>query len=174
MSENNMPAVEAAVGMERELHSYELAFHVLPTIAEGEVKAVFDRIKADITTLGGTITEEELPARFDLAYEIVKFLEGRNRKFTSAYFGWVRFEIEADKVAAVTEMIEGAKEVLRHLMIRLSKVEEENPFYFHPAIADRVVETIIVEAEEEVVAPEEVAEEAEEKVEDGEDAAEAV
>ena len=37
MSENNMPAAEAA--------SYELAFHVLPTVAEGEVSAVFDKIK---------------------------------------------------------------------------------------------------------------------------------
>jgi hypothetical protein len=68
-------------------------------------------------------------------------------------------------------MIEGTKEILRHLLIRLTKVEEANPFYFHPAIADRVVETIIAPADEEVVVTEEVAEE---KIEDGEVAAEAV
>jgi ribosomal protein S6 len=173
MPENNMPAVEAVDGGERELNSYELAFHILPTIAEGEVKAVFDTIKANITKLGGIITIEEAPARFDLAYEIAQYLEGKNRKFKSAYFGWVRFELEANKIAEVTEAVEATKEILRHLLIRLTKVEEENPFYFHPAIADRVVETIIIEAEEEVV-PVEVVEGAEEKTEDGAVAAEAV
>jgi ribosomal protein S6 len=174
MTETNMPAVEAAVGDERELTSYELAFHILPTIAEGEVKNVFDTLKANISKLGGAIVIEEAPARFDLAYEIVQYLEGKNRKFKSAYFGWVRFDIEAGKIAEVTEVVEHTKEILRHLLIRLTKVEQENPFFFHPAIADRVVETIIVEAEEEVAATEEVAEESEEKTEDGEDAAEAV
>jgi len=166
MSETNMPAAEAVLGTERELASYELAFHVLPTVAEGEVSAVFDKIKAGITKIGGTLTGEEAPARFDLAFDIVQFLEGRNRKFSSAYFGWVRFTLEPAKLAEVTEMVDGTKELLRHLLIRLSKVEEENPFMFHPAIASRVVETIIVEEE----APEVVAvEDAEEKVEeDGE------
>ena len=171
MTETQMPAVEAVDGGERELTSYELAFHILPTIAEGEVHTVFETIKASITKIGGILGEEELPARFELAYEIDKLLEGRNRKFTSAYFGWVRFELEGSKLAEVTEMIEGTKQILRHLLIRLTKVEEANPFYFHPAIADRVVETIIAPVEEEAVVTEEVAEE---KTEDGEVAAVAV
>ncbi|NIQ05862.1 MAG: 30S ribosomal protein S6, partial [Candidatus Korarchaeota archaeon] len=60
--------------------SYELAFHVLPTVAEGEVPTVFATIKDHITNNGGAIFDEEAPERFDLAYEIVKYLEGRNRK----------------------------------------------------------------------------------------------
>ena len=164
MSDSNMPAAEAVVGGERELNSYELAFHVLPTVAEGEVKTVFDAIKAHITTLGGTLAEEEAPARFDLAYDIVKFLEGRNRKFSSAYFGWVRFDLEANKIAEIAEMMDGSKDILRHILIRLTKVEAEHPFYFHPAIADRVVENIVIDATEEVteeVAPVETEEVAE-------------
>ncbi len=148
MTETNMPVAETAVGSEREVQAYELAFHVLPTVAEGEVKTVFDTIKAAITKLGGTLREEEAPARFELAYEIVKHLEGRNRKFSSAYFGWVRFDIEAAKVTELTGEVESMKEILRSLITRLTKVEEENPFYFHPAIADRMVETITIEAEE--------------------------
>ncbi len=142
-----MPAAEAVVETGAELQSYELAFHVLPTVAEGEVSAVFDRIKAVISSVGGQITTEEAPARFDLAYEIVKFLEGRNRMFSSAYFGCVRFQADASKIAEITEAIDGTKEVLRHLIIRLTKVEEENPFLFHPSIADRKVETIVIEEE---------------------------
>lgn len=141
-----MPATEAMDGTEeRELLSYELAFHVLPTVAEGEVVEVFDKIKALITKEGGEITNEEAPARFDLAYEIVKYLEGRNRKFSSAYFGWVRFKCSPDKVAELTEEIEAMKELLRSIVIRLTKVEEENPFEFHSAIDSPVVETIDVD-----------------------------
>ena len=174
MTETNMPAVEADGVVERELNSYELAFHVLPTIAEGEVKAVFDTIKANITKLGGTLKEEEAPARFDLAYEIVQYLEGRNRKFSSSYFGWIRFDIEAVKIAEITEMVEGSKELLRHLLTRLTKVEAENPFMFHPAIADRVVETIIAPAEEVAVVEEVEGEVVAEKTKDGEEVVEAV
>lgn len=168
MSDSNMPAVEAAEEVKQELSSYELAFHVLPTIAEGEVKSIFDAIKAHITTAGGVLTEEEAPARFDLAYEIDKFLEGRNRKFSSAYFGWVRFDIEAAKIAEITEMIEGSKDILRHLITRLSKVEAENPFFFHPSVASRVVETIVIDAEAEEVVEDAIVEEIAEKTEDGE------
>ena len=175
MTDTQMPAAEAVVGVEKDLMSYELAFHVLPTVAEGEVSAVFDRIKAAITSVGGQVTSEEAPARFDLAYEIVKFLEGRNRKFSSAYFGWVRFSVTPDKIAEITESVEGVKEILRHLMIRLTKVEEANPFLFHPAIADRKVETIVLEEEVAEVATEEVeTEEAEVVAQDGDTAEETV
>jgi ribosomal protein S6 len=169
-----MPAVEAVEGTERELVAYELAFHVLPTIAEGEVTTVFENIKAAIATIGGELTSEEAPARFDLAFEISEFLEGRNRKFSSAYFGWVRFNLEPSKIAEVTDMVEGTKELLRHLLIRLTKIEEANQFYFHPAIADRVVETIIAPSEEEVAAPEVEVEEVVKIEEDGEEVKEVV
>ena len=138
MSENNMPAVEAG--------SYELAFHVLPTIAEGEVEAVFQKLKDAITKHGGNIISEEAPARFDLAYEITKYLEGRNRKFSSAYFGWVRFEMDPATVGEITEMVEADKQYLRHLIIKLTKVEAENTFFFHEALEDdKKIETVDVD-----------------------------
>ena len=59
MSETNMPAAEAMSGDERELVSYELAFHVLPTVAEGEVTAVLDTLKNHIKKAGGELGEEE-------------------------------------------------------------------------------------------------------------------
>lgn len=132
MSETKMPAVEAGeMTDERELVSYELAFHVLPTIAEGEVTKVVETIKNQIIRHGGEVTLEESPARVDLAYEIIKYLEGRNRKFGSAYFGWVRFRAEAKSVVKLTEEVAGMKELLRHLLIKLTRVEEENPCFYH-------------------------------------------
>lgn len=162
-----MPAAEAVSVDELELANYELAFHVLPTVAEGEVTNVVDKIKDAITKAGGEVTNEEAPERFDLAYDIVKYLEGRNRKFSSAYFGWVRFTLAPAKLAEVTEIVESVNELLRHLTIRLTKTEEENVFNFHDSIERKVVEN--VEAEPIVEAKEVVKDES-----DGEDKEETV
>lgn len=145
MSETTMPAAEAA-----DRNSYELAFHVLPTVAEGEVSGVFDAVKALITTNGGELFDEEAPERFDLAYEIVKHIEGKNRKFTSAYFGWARFNSEAEALAAITEEMDSNVNILRHLLIKLTKVEEANPFRFHEALA---AEKKVTTVEESTVVP---------------------
>jgi ribosomal protein S6 len=157
MSETQMPVAEATVANERELVSYEFAFHVLPTVTEGEVSSVVDLFKTHITTAGGQIFDEEAPERFDLAYEIAKYMEGRNRRFSSAYFGWIRFRLEAANLASLTEHIEGSKDVLRFLIVKLTKVEEASPFRFHESIADRKVRNIGDQEVAEVAA--EVAEE---------------
>lgn len=142
MSKEQMPAAEAA--------SYELAFHVLPTVAEGEVASVAQSLKDAITKAGGEITSEEAPERFDLAYDIVKYLEGRNRKFSSAYFGWVRFTLDPQQLAEVSEVVEATSQLLRHLIIRLNKAEEEHVFMFHEALEGNKSETIEIEDEAEV------------------------
>lgn len=146
--------------LEVEKSSYELAFHILPTVAEGEVHGVFDSVKSLITKEGGEIFDEEGAQRFELAYEIVKHLEGKNRKFTSAYFGWVRFSMPSNNVERLLEEVDGNGDILRHLLIKLTKIEEENPFRFHEAIEPvKMVTTIneadLVEAEAETPALEE-------------------
>jgi ribosomal protein S6 len=141
MSKETMPAADAA--------QYELAFHVLPTVAEGEVADVFTSLKTAIEKAGGAVTLEEAPARFELAYEIIKLLEGRNRKFTSAYFGWVRFTLEPAQLEELMEEVEGTPQLLRHLVIRLTKAEEANPFMFHEALDTPEVEAEDAEAADE-------------------------
>lgn len=144
MTENTMPVTEAeGVAMEPERASYELAFHILPTVTEGEVPEVVNDIKKYIADAGGAVQDEEAPEHFTLAYEIEKYLEGKYRKFTTAYFGWIRFTLEPAAVAELVAEVEGHKRVLRHLCIRLTKAEEANPFRFHEALArDTSVETI--------------------------------
>lgn len=130
-----MPAAEAEVVAE-EQNSYELAFHVLPTVAEGEVSDVFTAIKTHITELGGALFAEEAPQRVDLAYDIIQNTEGKNRHFTSAYFGWVRATLPSEAVAALTEYMDGNEHILRHLLIKLTKLEIEHPVYFHEIMAE--------------------------------------
>ncbi len=165
MSEEIMPAVEAmdetTDAVERQ--SYELAFHILPTIAEEEVLAVFEAVKTMIAKKGGEVTSEEAPERFDLAYEIEKHFEGKNRKFKTAYFAWVRFAATGASAVEIGKDMDWNNSIIRHLLIKLTRVEDENPFRFHDAIRDQRIVTNIDDAEvigdlngEEVVIDEEV------------------
>lgn len=149
MAENNMPAVEVEeVELDsKEPQSYELAFHVLPTIAEGEVNTVFEAIKDLIKKEGGEIFDEETPERFELAYEVMKHLEGKNRRFKSAYFGWVRFKAVPESTVSINAEIDHNVSILRHLLIKLTRLEEENPFRFHDAIRDLKMVTTVGDSE---------------------------
>lgn len=131
-----MPTAEATseAALENERVHYELAFHVLPTVVEGEVPAIMDAIKKIVTDAGGEITDEEAPQRFDLAYEIVKHLEGKNRAFKSAYFGWVRFKADTAAAPGIGHALELRTDILRHLLVRLTREEEQHPFRFHDAL----------------------------------------
>jgi len=178
MNDNHMPATEVEAGADRETAAYELAFHVLPTVAEGEVASVFSALKTYITNHGGEIFDTEAPERFDLAYEIVKYLEGRNRRFGSAYFGWIRFRLDPRTLSAVTEEVTSEKRLLRFLLVRLTKTEEQAPFRFHESVEKTKVITIsddvvLDEVAGEVVADAEVDEEAE-KVASGDEAVKSV
>ncbi len=171
MADNIMPAVEVEeVELDsKEPQSYELAFHVLPTIAEGEVDTIFEATKDLIKKEGGEIFDEESPERFELAYEVMKHLEGKNRRFKSAYFGWVRFKAVPQDTVRINAEIDHNTSILRHLIIKLTRLEEENPFRFHDAIRDLKTVTTIDESEaipdlsatSDDVEVEEVAEEAE-------------
>lgn len=148
MSDENMPAAEVtSEAQERDAAQYELAFHVLPTVAEGEVAAVFEAVKSIITNDGGVIFAEEFPQRFDLAYEVVKHMEGKNRAFTSAYFGWIRFSAPAAALARITNEIDHNKNLLRYLLIKLTRLEEAHPFFFHEALASEKMVTTVGESE---------------------------
>lgn len=127
-----MPATEVNTGAYTdEVTSYEFAFHILPTVAEGEVPETLSQIKAHITNAGGVIFDEETPERIDLVYPVVRHLEGKNRTFASSYFGWVRFRLEGEKMAHLEEELRTDGNILRFLMVKLGKEAEANPFRFH-------------------------------------------
>jgi ribosomal protein S6 len=129
MSDTTVSAAEVNAHFD-ERNSYEFAFHILPTVAEGEVPDIFAQIKAKIAGVA-EITSEEAPERIDLVYPIVKSMEGKNRKFTSAYFGWVRMKLESATVATLTEELSTMPTMLRHLLVKLTKAEEAHLFRFH-------------------------------------------
>ncbi len=167
MADETMPASEAIrdVRPEDGKNSYELAFHILPTVAEGEVAGVFTTLKSLITNAGGESFDEEAPERVDLAYDIEKAIDGKRRRFHSAYFGWVRFRLSGDAIESLTEEMGTHAEVLRFLLLKLTRQEEQAPFRYHEGRKESKVRVV---EEKEVLAPkdEEVTEEGTETVEE--------
>lgn len=128
MAENNMPVAEAVGADQDERSQYEFAFHILPTVTEEEVPRVFGELKTLIDHAGGEIITEEAPQHFELAYDVVKHTEGKNYKFAHSYFGWVRFMLLSDKLEHLKTEIEHNQNVLRFMLLRLSKAEVAQPF----------------------------------------------
>ncbi len=165
-----MPAVEAQEVDGQDAVDYECAFHILPTIADEEVPAVVEKLKGLVTAAGGVITKDEVIPRFDLAYEITKQIDGVNRRFNAAHFGWMRFSIEPSKLVHLTEELDHTPELLRHLIIRLTRAELEQPFSIfdirrtapQPAPSEEEVRAL-AEARGEVVFEEDAPEEAKEE-----------
>lgn len=127
MDENTVPATEAQDTGAPERASYECAFHLLPTVADGEVASVLESLKGLVTTHGGEVFDEEMPQRFTLAYEIRKASEGRSQRFTNSWFGWMRFTLPATEVAKLDEELGHQPQVLRYLTIKLTREELEHP-----------------------------------------------
>jgi len=153
MNDTTMPVTEAVTHTpDGDVVMYELAYHILPTVTEGEVDTVTQELKSLLSHHGARITDEEGAARFELAYEIEKYLEGRYRRFASAYFGWIRFAMEPSQIAPLNAELAANKKVLRHLMVRLTSTEEANPFRFHEAVRELTTKVTTIDTDDTIVA----------------------
>lgn len=139
MADETMPATEAQ-DEGGEIATYECAFHILPTVADEEVPATFTALKERIERAGGTVKDEEEPQRFDLAYEVGKRVDGQMRRFNASYFGWVRFDAEPAVAASVNDEFGRSAEVLRHIVVRLTREEIAHPFSVFAARAAEAAE----------------------------------
>jgi ribosomal protein S6 len=96
---------------------YELGYHLLPTLSEGDVSVEVAALKALIEKRGGTIIADEAPKLTDLSYTMTKAQSGKISKFTTAHFGWVKFEMTPAQAMEIKTELESHQQVLRYLLI---------------------------------------------------------
>lgn len=116
---------------EQDARIYEAAFHVIPSLEEGEATAVAARLRSMIEEKGGTILGGEAPLLMRLAYPMQKDIDRKRHTFTSAYFGWVVFEATGDAAHDVKESLGKDMNILRSLVIKTVKEAAEQRK--HPA-----------------------------------------
>ena len=96
---------------------YELGYHVLPTLSEDEVTKVVSGIKDLLSSAEAVVIAEQFPQMMNLAYEIGKELENKVRKYGSAYFGWIKFEISTSEIAGFKDTMEKMMNIFRFIII---------------------------------------------------------
>ncbi|MBU3668662.1 MAG: 30S ribosomal protein S6 [Candidatus Taylorbacteria bacterium] len=96
---------------------YELGFHFVPTLSEDEVAVPFSHLKSLIEKKGGTFIAEGTPEMTNLAYEISKTVKAQKKRYTEAYFGWVKFELNAEEIPAFEKEVKAFEPILRYLLI---------------------------------------------------------
>jgi len=96
---------------------YELGFHFVPTISEDEVAVQFSKLKSLIEKKGGQFVSEDAPKLIDLAYEISKTVKTEKKRHTSAYFGWVKFDIDPFEIAGLEKEVKAFDPILRYILI---------------------------------------------------------
>src|SRR3989344_6467018 len=77
---------------------YELGYLLTPRIKEEDISVNYGNLKELVSSFGGEIIMDEMPKMINLAYSIQKMIANARNKFNTAYFGWIKFTMDAQKV----------------------------------------------------------------------------
>src|SRR6185503_1731978 len=122
VSENNSEyKEETQINEETGSRIYEVVFLLVPTLAEEEVPAAFGNIKEVVASFGGAVISDEIPRNITLAYTMSKVISNVRSKFNSAYFGWVKFEMDAEKVLEMKKKLDLDPQIIRFLILKTVK-----------------------------------------------------
>lgn len=97
---------------------YELGIHLLPTLSEADVAIEFSKIKSQIEKAQGEFISESAPRLFTLAYEIPKTIKAQKKWYETAYFGWVKFRLDASALASVEKYVKELDSTLRYIFVK--------------------------------------------------------
>ncbi len=102
----------------KETTIYEIGYNLIPTASSEEVAKEVGAMKEKITSLGGELISDEYPNQIKLSYEMIKEIDNKNVKFNSAFFGWIKFEMDSEKVNEIDKMAKLSDNMLRYIIIK--------------------------------------------------------
>ncbi len=129
---------------------YELGVQIVPDIGEEKVAEVWADLKSIVSKAKGTELSEGSPELVDLAYTMVKHVAGKNKRYDTAYFAWVKFEVNPEAIANMNELSEANQYVLRSMII---KTVRENTLFGHKYSEDGTRKEVLIAAPEAGKAP---------------------
>jgi ribosomal protein S6 len=97
---------------------YELAYLFVPTIAEDAVIGTFGDLKAYLEKKGAIFIQEELPKMMQLAYEMSRTIENKKTWFETAYFGFIKFEMDPSAVESITPELSRNEDIIRFMIVK--------------------------------------------------------
>src|ERR1035437_2325699 len=102
---------------ERDVKVYEIGYLILPSIPEEKVSGEISLIKDILIKHKAEVIADESATLRPLAYTMVKKIGITNRRFDSAYFGWIKFEAAPVEVRLIEKEVKEVESILRLLII---------------------------------------------------------
>jgi ribosomal protein S6 len=102
---------------EREVKVYEIGYLIVPSIPEEKVAGQMSIIKDILAKHKAEVIADESATLRPLAYTMIKKIGTVNRRFDSAYFGWVKFEAAPVEVRLIEKEVKEIESILRLLLI---------------------------------------------------------
>ncbi|MCF7834016.1 MAG: 30S ribosomal protein S6 [Candidatus Pacebacteria bacterium] len=102
---------------------YEIGYLLVPTLTEENTIGILGDMKNTLENMGAEIISSEMPKMITLAYVMTKSIKNIRHRFDSAYFGWVKFELETAKIADVKKYLTLNQDFIRFL---ITKTVREN------------------------------------------------
>ncbi len=110
--------IKNTTAQESDARVYEVSYLLTPAVEEGEIATEYGNLKAVITSLGGEAIADEMPRKIELAYTFEKVIQNIKHKFDTAYFGWFKFAMDAEKVNDLKKKLDLDTKIIRHLIIK--------------------------------------------------------
>lgn len=111
--EETTPVVEKSTA-----RIYELAYLFVPTLEEEKATQVFGDLKNLLETKGAQCISEEMPRVIELMYEMSRIIENKKTWFSTAYFGWIKFETEPGTLKDIEEVLARDEQLIRYMIIK--------------------------------------------------------
>ncbi|MGH7249438.1 MAG: 30S ribosomal protein S6 [Minisyncoccia bacterium] len=100
---------------------YELGYLLVPTIAEEDVPVTYGNIKDLISSHSGMTISDEMPRTRELAYSMSKVVANVRSKWNTAYFGWIKFSMDAGNITELKKKLDLDPNIIRFLIIKTVK-----------------------------------------------------
>jgi len=100
---------------------YELGYLLVPTIAGEETPAVYGNLKELVISLRGDVITDEMPKMITLSYPMSKVISSARHKFNTAYFGWIKFIMDSDKILELKKRLDLDQNFIRFLILKTVK-----------------------------------------------------
>ncbi len=105
-------------------HIYELGFHIVPTLTEDEAEKAVNFLREQIVAFGGSLITEGTMELIDLAYTMSINEGGKHSYYDRAYFGWIKFEMNSEKLPLFKEdVLDIDKNLIRYILIKTVREE---------------------------------------------------
>lgn len=139
--------------VEKNSRIYEVGYLLVPTLSEENMLMAYGNLKDLVVSLGGEIISDEMPKMISLAYNMQKVYQNVRSKFDTAYFGWVKFEMDPQKVLELKKKLDIDPNFIRFLILKTIRENTIAAKRFVHRDSRRKISTSKKEGENETSAP---------------------